>query len=104
MLKIPEELLLAEECSGDIFKKGQFKRGNILIPFVDYKFKRDSIKHIVTNPFIREENSMFELGIRELLWQNKMEDVHIFSLVFQSENTVNNKKLSGLLGGVKGGE
>ena len=79
VLKIPEELLLAEECSGDILKKGQFKRGNILIPFVDYKFKRDSIKHIVTNPFIREENSMFELGIRELLWQNKMEDIHIFS-------------------------
>lgn len=79
VLKIPEELLLAEECSGDIFKKGQFKRGNILIPFVDYKFKRDSIKHIVTNPFIREENSMFELGIRELLWQNKMEDVDVFS-------------------------
>ena len=26
VLKIPEELLLAEECSGDIFKKGQFKR------------------------------------------------------------------------------
>ena len=79
VLKIPEELLLAEECSGDIFKKGQFKRGNILIPFVDYKFKSDSIKHIVTNPFIREENSIFELGIRELLWQNKMEDVDIFS-------------------------
>lgn len=76
VLKIPEELLLAEECSGDIFRKGQFKRGNILIPFVDYKFKRDNIKHIVTNPFIREENSMFELGIRELLWQNKMEDGH----------------------------
>ena len=76
VLKIPEELLLAEECSGDIFRKEQFKRGNILIPFVDYKFKRDNIKHIVTNPFIREENSMFELGIRELLWQNKMEDGH----------------------------
>ena len=53
--------------------------GAPLIPFVDYKFKRDSIKHIVTNPFIREENSMFELGIRELLWQNKMKDVHILS-------------------------
>lgn len=79
VLKIPEELLLTEECGGDIFKKGQFKRGNILIPFVDYKFKRNSIKHIVTNPFIREENSMFELGIREVLWQNKMEDVDVFS-------------------------
>lgn len=85
VLKIPEELLLAEECSGNIAKKGQFKRGNILIPFVDYKFKRDSIKHIVTNPFIREENSMFELGIRELLWQNKMEDVHIFFLWYSNQ-------------------
>ena len=91
VLKIPEELLLAEECSGDIFRKGQFKRGNILIPFVDYKFKRDNIKHIVTNPFIREENSMFELGI-------------FFFWVFQSENTVDNKRLSRLLGGVRGGE
>ena len=25
VLKIPEELLLTEECGGDIFKKGQFK-------------------------------------------------------------------------------
>lgn len=71
--------MLAEECSGDILKKGQFKRGNILVPFVDYKFKKDSIKHIVMNPFIREESNMFELGIRELLWQKKMEDVHVFS-------------------------
>ena len=76
---MPGKLLLAEECSGDILRKGQFKRGNILVPFVDYKFKRDSIKHIVINPLVREENSMFELGIKELLWQNKMEDVDIFS-------------------------
>lgn len=46
---------------------------------MDYKFKRDSIKHIVINPLVREEKSMFELGIKELLWQNKMEDVDIFS-------------------------
>lgn len=26
----------------------------------------------------REENSMFELAIRELLWKNEIEDVHIF--------------------------
>ena len=69
VLKIPEELLLAEECSGDIFRKGQFKRGNILIPFVDYKFTRDNIKHIVTNPFIRDRkstrlNSSHELASR----------------------------------------
>lgn len=79
VLKIPEELLLSYECSNDIVEKGQFKRGNILIPFVDYKFKKNSIEHIVINPFIREENGMFELGIKELLWQNQMEDVHIFS-------------------------
>lgn len=58
---------------------------------MDYKFKRDSIKHMVTKPFIRKENSMFELGIREALWRNKMEDVHIFSSVFRLENVVNNK-------------
>lgn len=44
ILKIPEELLLEETTGQDgILKKGQFKRENILIPYVDYKFKRDAI-------------------------------------------------------------
>lgn len=37
------------------------------------------IMHHLEKVFVREENSMFELGIKELLWQNKMEDVDIFS-------------------------
>lgn len=77
VLKIPEELLLSHECRSDIIEKGQFKRGNILIPFVDYKFKKNSIEQIMINPFIKQENGMFELGIKELLWQNKMENVQI---------------------------
>lgn len=77
VLRIPEELLLPNEWNSDIAEKGQFKRGNILIPFVDYKFNKNSIEQIIINPFIREENGMFELGIKELLWQNQMEDVHI---------------------------
>ena len=53
ILKIPEELLLEETTGQDgILKKGQFKRENILIPYVDYKFKRDSLKGITLNPYV----------------------------------------------------
>lgn len=38
VLKIPEGLLVFEECNDDIVEKGQFKRGNILIPYIDYKY------------------------------------------------------------------
>ena len=37
VLKISEELLMTRECNDDIVEKGQFKRGNILIPYIDYK-------------------------------------------------------------------
>ncbi len=79
VLKIPEKLLLSKEYSGDIIEKGQFKRGNILIPFVDYRFDKKSVESIMINPFVRDKNGMFKLGIKELLWQNKMENVQIFS-------------------------
>ena len=79
ILKIPEELLLEETTGQDgILKKGQFKRENILIPYVDYKFKRDSLKGITLNPYVKEKESVFELGIRELLWQNKIHNVQIY--------------------------
>lgn len=74
VLKIPEELLLSDN---NFLEKGQFKRGNVLIPFVDYEFKRESLKRITLNPYFKEEDSMFKLGIKELLWQNQMEDVCI---------------------------
>lgn len=78
-MKIPEELLLEETTGQDgILKKGQFKRENILIPYVDYKFKRDSLKGITLNPYVKEKESVFELGIRELLWQNKIHNVQIY--------------------------
>ena len=72
-LRIPEELLLRKECLGDIVKKGQFKRGNILIPYVDYKFRKSSVKRIVINPYIKDKSDIFELGIKELLWMNQLE-------------------------------
>ena len=54
ILKIPEELLLEETTGQDgILKKGQFKRENILIPYVYYKFKRDSLKGITFNPYVK---------------------------------------------------
>lgn len=77
VLRIPEELLLRKECLGDIVEKGQFKRGNILIPYVDYKFRKSSVKRIVINPYIKDKSDIFELGIKELLWMNQMEDIHI---------------------------
>lgn len=77
VLRIPEDTLLQKECVNGIVDKGQFKRGNILIPYVDYKFDKNSIKQIGINPYVKDKANMFELGIKELLWLNQMEDVHI---------------------------
>lgn len=77
VLKIPEELLVSRECNDDIVEKGQFKRGNILIPYIDYKFKKESIKQITLNPYVNEENSMFKLSVEEVLWNSQMTNVKI---------------------------
>lgn len=77
VLKIPEEYLQEENCHGDIKGKGVFKRGNILIPYVDYKFQKESIERITMNPYIKDENSVFEMGIKNLMWMKKMEDIQI---------------------------
>ncbi|MDO4344561.1 MAG: DUF2971 domain-containing protein [Eubacteriales bacterium] len=79
VLRIPEELLLQKEKDGDsdIVEKGQFKRGNTLIPYVDYKFKKSSVERIVINPYIKDESGIFELGIKELLWMNQMQGIPI---------------------------
>ena len=79
VLNILEELLVAKEYMGDIVKKGQFKRGNVLIPYVDYKFNKASIETIVLNPYVKGKDDMFKLGIEELLWNNQMEKVGVFS-------------------------
>ena len=79
VLKIPEELLLGKDdkCN-EILEVGQFKRGNILIPYVDYKFNKDSLMEITLNPYVKEKEDLFELGIRELLWKNQICDVRIY--------------------------
>lgn len=77
VLKIPEDVLLETSSSDEIFDKGNFKRGNILIPYIDYKFKKESIERITVNPYIKEENTMFKLGIENLLWINSLSNVDI---------------------------
>lgn len=83
ILKIPEKILLENSSSetdfssNEIYDKGTFNRGNILIPYIDYKFKKESIKRITVNPFIKEGNTMFKLGIENLLWINNLSDVDI---------------------------
>lgn len=77
VLKIPEDLLQTETCVEGIKNKGVFKRGNILIPYVDYEFKPESINRITINPYDKESDSMFELGIKNLLWMKKLEKVKI---------------------------
>lgn len=76
VLKIPENVVLSGKNEDDIFQKGSFKRGNIWIPYVDYKFKKESLKEITLNPYERT-NGIFELGIKELLWQNRMDKIQI---------------------------
>lgn len=77
VLNVPENLLRFD-VNSDEFKTGQFKRGNILIPYIDFPINIKSIKKIVLNPIMKEQDGMFELGIKELLWQNKMEDVKVY--------------------------
>lgn len=77
VLKIPEEILLTDSSSDEIFDKGTFKRGNILIPYIDYKFKKESIKRITVNPYIKKDNTMFKLGIENQLWINHLSNVDI---------------------------
>lgn len=77
VLKIPEDLLRKEPPIDSIKKKGVFKKGNILVPYVDYEFKPESIKGITINPYDKGPNSMFELGIKNLLWLKGIENVKI---------------------------
>jgi len=77
VLKIPEEYLREKNCQSNIKEKGVFKRGNILIPYVDYKFQKESIKRITMNPYINDENSIFKISIENLLWMNKLKDIEI---------------------------
>ena len=46
---------------------------------MDYEFKRESIKRITINPYDKEPNSIFELGIKNLLWMKRLENVKIAS-------------------------
>lgn len=77
VLKIPEDILQADAFAEGIKNKGVFKRGNILIPYVDYEFKPESINRITINPYDKEPDSMFELGIKNLLWMKELEKVKI---------------------------
>ena len=77
VLKIPEDLLRKKTSIDSIKKKGVFKKGNILVPYVDYEFKPESIKKITTNTYDKGPNSMFELGIKNLLWMKGLENVKI---------------------------
>lgn len=78
VLKIPENLLITDRKCDCIYEKGIFKKGDILIPYVDYKFQKESIQSINMNPAIKEKDSIFELGIRHLLWLKQLEKVDIF--------------------------
>ena len=78
VIKIPEDLLIGNEykdCT-NIKEKGFFRRGNVLIPYIDYELQKSSIKRITLNPY-NGKNSMFELGIRELLWSYQLQDIEI---------------------------
>ena len=77
VLKVPENLLRPQKDNNPIMKTGFFKRGNVLIPYIDYSFRKESIKRVTINPYVKENNSIFELGIKELLWMKGMEDVKV---------------------------
>lgn len=76
VLEISEDMINSKCGSGKINNIGFFKRSNVLIPYIDYKICRKSIKRITMNPYV-ENNSVFELGIKELLWANDLEEVRV---------------------------
>lgn len=44
---------------------------------MDYEIRTESIERITVNPYDKESDSMFELGIRNLLWMKELEKVQI---------------------------
>ena len=78
VIKIPDVLLIEDNYKNctNIKGKGFFRRGNVLIPYIDYELQKSSIKRITLNPY-NGKNSMFELGIKELLWTYQLQDVEI---------------------------
>lgn len=78
VLKIPDEIIQSKYAEEESIKeKGFFQRGNVLIPYVDYKIKRESIKEITLNPYVTDKNTPCELGIKELLYMNDLQNVRI---------------------------
>ena len=75
VLKIPEETLRSPKSNPNIVNVSFFRRGKVLVPYVDYKFKKSSISQIVMNPYNCEDSSMMELGIQELLTMNGLDNV-----------------------------
>ena len=78
VLKIPEETLRSSASNPDIANVSFFRRGKVLVPYVDYKFKKSSIRQIIMNPYNYEDSSMMELGIQELLTMNGLDNVKIY--------------------------
>ncbi len=57
------------------------KMDNSLLAVRDINHKYivvESIKEITLNPYIKEQESLFELGIKELLWENGIQNVEIY--------------------------
>ena len=78
VLKIPEETLRSPASNPNIAKVSFFRRGKVLVPYVDYKFQKSSIRQIVMNPYNCEDSFMMELGIQELLTMNRLDRVKIY--------------------------
>ena len=81
VLRIPEKILISDENKGAtvecIKDKGLFKRGNIFIPYIDYKFNRESINKIIVNPYADRKNDIINYSINDILWMEKYENVKV---------------------------
>lgn len=78
VLQIPEEMLLSDGNKSCIKEKGFFKRGDIFIPYIDYKINKESIKNIVINPYSNEKSDMIKSSIKDILKMNYYDGVSIF--------------------------
>lgn len=69
---------IVEQGKYDIKFKDIVLDETVIRELESYKFNRESIKEITLNPYIKEQESLFELGIKELLWENGIQNVEIY--------------------------
>lgn len=76
-LTIPIKYLSKEQTQCEV-STGFFKRGNVLIPYLDYPFNVESLERITLNPLAENKESPMKLSIQALLEISGIKNVDIY--------------------------